>query len=219
MHIIDFKIWSASILLAMFVHGMFFMQTGDLSGMKLPIVESLSTTRLTFKQMQNKVPDNKIITAEKNVPKTESATIPVVQKKSKTMAEKKDPVKKKPEPVFSAANTSTSAEKQLIDMTPVVDKSWLKKKRDIYFMQLMGHIEKYKFYPGSARRRGITGKVSISFHLNNDGGISNLHIVSQHKILKQAAAQALDSALPMPLPEKDILNTREIKFNMLYAMQ
>jgi len=219
MYTIDFKIWSVSILLAAFLHGILFMQTGNLSGMKLPDIESLSATRLNFKQMHEPVPDKKIIPPEKPVTKTRPVPKPVINKTSKNVVKKKLPVEEIVKPVSTPQSTSSTREKQLVDLSPVVDQSWLKRKREIYFGKLIGHIEKHKFYPSAARRRGIMGKVSISFQLGDDGGITNLHIISKHKILKQAATEALESALPMPLPEQGVLNSRQIKFNMLYAMQ
>jgi len=228
MHANDFKTWSGAILIAGLIHGLMFMQAGNMSGVMSPGVESLvHTTRLRFKQVVTKTPDKKIIEPDQPVPITESTSKPepvekkrILKTSRKSVAKPKTDIHKNTAAIRPPANTASAStgEKQNIDIPTVADQLWIKQQRDLYFSHLIGHIEKYKFYPGSARRRGITGKVSVSFHLTNDGDITGLKIVSQHRVLKLAAAQALESALPMPLPEKGVLNSREIKFNMLYAM-
>ncbi len=63
------------------------------------------------------------------------------------------------------------------------------------------HLEAFKYYPASARRRGIEGSVEVRFALANGGRAADIELVrgSGHAILDRAALQTVHRAEPFPL--------------------
>ncbi len=63
------------------------------------------------------------------------------------------------------------------------------------------HLEAHKFYPASARRRGIEGEVEISFALNGQGNTDKIEILagSGYALLDQAAMQTVERSQPFPI--------------------
>lgn len=212
---VNLKIWSVSVLLAVLVHGVILFSWTEYD----PVIRTsgtspLNSLRLSFKR-----------TIESDV---------VIKKEIKSDAIKKQSVKpvSKPDNILLAENTESvksvreasqntveKSNSHVVNSVSENDILLVKKNRLNYFNHLILHIERFKFYPGSARRRGIEGKVSVCFDLNSDGSISGLTVDSKHRILKQAAEEAIKSALPMPLPDKEFSVGRKIDFNMLYAMK
>jgi len=64
-------------------------------------------------------------------------------------------------------------------------------------------LELFKYYPASARRRGIEGAVDVSFSLNVDGQARGVHLVSGsgYAILDDAAMRTVQRAEPFPVHE------------------
>ena len=91
-------------------------------------------------------------------------------------------------------------------------------QRQQYLHKLLSHIESFKFYPRAARRRSLQGNVKISFILRDDGYYEQLTLDGGHTALVKAAQQALESAMPLPVPPKDIELSRQIEFSMVYSL-
>ncbi|MEW7976043.1 MAG: TonB family protein [Candidatus Sedimenticola endophacoides] len=72
--------------------------------------------------------------------------------------------------------------------------------RERYLARLLAHIEREKFYPGAARRRGIEGEVVIDFTLGCDGRPGPVQARRGHKLLRGAATSAVERAHPLPTP-------------------
>lgn len=139
---------------------------------------------------------------------------PVVQKKKlnkRTTEEKAAEVK--------AIEMPTEVEHQPQRERPPSNSTLLAQQREHYLGQLMAHIEKFKFYPRAARRRGIQGDATVSFKLGQMGEVTELIISSDYGILKQAATEAIKSALPLPLPPQGASFSRQFKFNMRYTLK
>ncbi len=62
-------------------------------------------------------------------------------------------------------------------------------------------LEAHKFYPPSARRRGIEGEVEIGFSLNGEGKADQIMVLagSGYAILDRAAVQTVERAQPFPI--------------------
>jgi protein TonB len=62
------------------------------------------------------------------------------------------------------------------------------------------HLEHFKYYPGSARRRGIIGDVEVAFQLDAKGRAGMLKILSAsgYRILDDAALETVRRAQPFP---------------------
>lgn len=65
------------------------------------------------------------------------------------------------------------------------------------------HLEAFKFYPGSARRRGIEGHVDVGFTLAQNGTATQVAVLqgSGHSVLDQAAMKTVYRAQPFPVHE------------------
>lgn len=215
MHSVNLKVWGVSVLLAVLVHGVVLFSWSEYE----PVIRgsgnaSVNSLRLSFKQTNES--DQVIQKKIKSEPVKKQLVKPASKLESKLLAENLEFEKIVKETI---QNSSEEPNSRVVDSESENDILLIKKNRLNYFNQLISHIEKFKFYPGSARRRGIEGKVSICFDLNSDGSISSLMVESKHRVLKHAAEQAIKSALPMPLPDKRVTLGRKIDFNMLYAMK
>lgn len=65
------------------------------------------------------------------------------------------------------------------------------------------HLEAFKFYPGSARRRGIEGHVDVEFTLAQNGTATQVAVLqgSGYSVLDQAAMETVYRAQPFPVHE------------------
>lgn len=63
------------------------------------------------------------------------------------------------------------------------------------------HLERFKFYPLSARRRGIGGDVEVGFRLTAGGKAEQVRVLasSGYDILDEAALQTVNRAQPFPV--------------------
>ena len=63
------------------------------------------------------------------------------------------------------------------------------------------HLERFKFYPESARRRGIGGDVDIGFRLTDGGHVAQVKIdaSSGYALLDRAAKAIVARAVPFPV--------------------
>ena len=87
-----------------------------------------------------------------------------------------------------------------------------------YLSHLLNHIESFKYYPGAAKRRAITGTINVSFNLLAGGMISDLTIANGPSLLKRAARQAVIQAQPMPLPPHNFSLPYKVAFVMKYEL-
>ncbi len=156
----------------------------------------------------------------------------VPKPKPKPKAERKPeprPVVKEPAPVPSeppiaaVQPVSAPAAEQLqvasAEPQPMPPVSVNTKERDRYLSQLMGHIERHKFYPPSARRRGMQGTVKVSFVLLENGEIRDLAVNGSHTILERAAAEAMRKAAPLPRPPASVSCPHRVQFGMEFTLQ
>lgn len=63
------------------------------------------------------------------------------------------------------------------------------------------HLERFKFYPEDARRRGIGGDVDVGFRLTDGGRVAQLRIASSsgYALLDRAAEAIVTRAVPFPV--------------------
>lgn len=63
------------------------------------------------------------------------------------------------------------------------------------------HLERFKFYPEDARRRGIGGDVDVGFRLTHGGGVTQVSIASSsgYALLDRAAEAIVARAVPFPV--------------------
>jgi protein TonB len=101
---------------------------------------------------------------------------------------------------------------------PALTEVLLENERESYLLQLLAHIDSHKFYPRSARRRGMEGKIQVTFYLLRDGSISGLQIKGGSKLLRKAAKQAVQQSLALPPPPESMQLQEQIRFGMVYRL-
>jgi periplasmic protein TonB len=101
---------------------------------------------------------------------------------------------------------------------PALEQLTLEQERESYLLRLLAHIDSHKFYPRSARRRGTEGEISVAFYLRKDGSISELRVTGGSKVLREAAKQAVQRALSLPLPPDSMPLQQPIRFAMVYRL-
>lgn len=91
----------------------------------------------------------------------------------------------------------------------------LKALRKGYSSQIWRRIADAKFYPRTARKRGMEGKPVVEFELRSNGQLMNYLIVrsSSNKILDKAAIDAVKNASPFPGIPKP-LKLKSIRFKL-----
>ncbi len=103
------------------------------------------------------------------------------------------------EQVIEAEMTSAAATKAVSQEALVSDvsESELAKRESL----VRNHLEQFKYYPASARRRGITGEVEVAFELGASGRANMLKILtaSGYRVLDDAALDAVRRAVPFPV--------------------
>ena len=90
-----------------------------------------------------------------------------------------------------------------------------------YLQRIAAHLDRHKFYPRSARRRYIEGRVEVCFDLLENGDIADLALLSGHSSLRKATRDAIYHALPLPARPDSLrtLGTIKIEYAMQYSLQ
>lgn len=94
-----------------------------------------------------------------------------------------------------------------------------KELTDQYLSSVLARIESRKFYPESARRRGVEGQVRVCFTIDAEGLISRLETQGDHFMLENAATEAIRNALPLPSAPSSNGFPMTVRFEMLFKLQ
>jgi protein TonB len=122
-----------------------------------------------------------------------------------------------PDELIEEQATASSYAEAPLDK-PALEQLTLEQERESYLLRLLAHIDSHKFYPRSARRRGTEGEISVAFYLRKDGSISELRVTGGSKVLRDAAKQAVQRALSLPLPPESLPLQQPIRFAMVYRL-
>jgi protein TonB len=128
-----------------------------------------------------------------------------------------DPQPVPPEPVTAAA--AAAAPPPPPGAATAVDPGLVEKARHEYLLRLMAHIEAFKHYPRTARRRGIEGAVDVRFTLLAGGAVGEVGSDGGHTLLRDAAEAAVRGAAPMPEPPPAVDTPMEIALKMDFSLQ
>ncbi|MDT8453344.1 MAG: TonB family protein [Gammaproteobacteria bacterium] len=140
---------------------------------------------------------------------------PKLEPKTEPKAKEKPPKKVeaiKPEPKVVPEQAVATKVAEQIQRETGKDNAAIKKE---YLKNLLTHVEGNKYYPSSARRRGMEANIEVSFILLRDGTISKLKISGGPKILRNAAEQAITKTLPFEMPPSEV----NCPLSMSYVMQ
>ena len=189
----------------------------------------LDTLQVTFEQVQSQArlepgPVTKPEPEKEPEPEPVIKPVPVAKPQPKTpdkpKPEKKAVSKARPKQTNESvqrqkkvASSPVKAIKKSVALAPVADV-----QRIDYFSQLQAYIESRKYYPRTARKQGIEGRVEVSFTLMKNGEASDIHCSGAHRLLNHAASRAIKKSLPFPAPPDDIVLPKKIHFSMHYDM-
>jgi len=113
------------------------------------------------------------------------------------------PARSKVTPIQLAHNIQTSPEQVVHVSTPRHIVSQTKTDPDETQMLIRKHLEAFKYYPASARRRGIEGRVEVGFTLTQDGAANQVSVLhgSGYAVLDHAALETVYRAQPFPIDD------------------
>ncbi len=85
-----------------------------------------------------------------------------------------------------------------------------------YVFAVKQKIASHKFYPNTARRRSIEGRVSLKLSIKPDGNIMSLAVIesSGSKILDESALQSVYTSAPFKVAQKIITFQFSISFSL-----
>jgi len=176
----------------------------------------VSNSFLIASQAQAPVYENKIsITLLPVDKKIKDVVIDAEAVNVKKIADKKTEIKKKN--VQPEQNQATAQKKDTEIKQENIKKSFSVRKN--YISTLLMHIEGYKRYPGSARRRNIEGDIKVSFHLLDDGSITELSASGGARVLRQAAMRSVTNAFPFPPCPEKFNCSMQVNFVMKYKLR
>lgn len=198
----DKQINLITFLLSLLLHAALFIQ--------------FSNTAMSSNQVQAPVHDIRIsLNLLPPVKKQQQKVVDVKALKAKKIAKKKIKQKKKKiiQPVHEQAvapKISQEVQRQHIDdQLPI---------RQRYFSTLLTHIEGHKYYPRSARHRGIEGSIQVSFRLLANGNITGLIASGGPLILRRAAKSSVTNALPLPLCPPEVTCPIQVSYAMQFKL-
>lgn len=223
MQINDIKAWLVSLALAILVHaGALFYWNGFVQpGINSDINES-QTIRMSFSRVNADVPvPEKKISApvQENKIRNEKPDTKIANVLERKVDRVKKPSKQLSENLNQERHEKVSNQNSQAEPPQQARRAQSREAQQAYLLRLVRHIEKFKFYPGAARRRGVEGYVSIRFVISQQGDVLSLELSSPQRILKQAAQEAIHSAVPLPLPDEAGLVNQQIQFKMHYALR
>lgn len=197
----DKQINSITLLVSVLIHAALFLQ--------------FSNTAMSHSQAQAPVIDTRIsLNLLPPVKQKQQKAVEFKPLKPKKLARKKIKKKKKVVPPTHEQAVAPKIAKEVQreqkdDRIPI---------RQRYFSILLTHIEGHKYYPRSARQRGIEGSIQVSFRLLANGSITNLSASGGPSILRRAAKSSVTDALPLPLCPPEITCPMQVSYAMQFKL-
>jgi len=200
MKFMDKQINFITLLVSVLIHAVLFIQfsnTAMSSQAQAPVYDTRISLNLLppVKQKQQKVVEAKPVKPKKVAKKK-------IKKKKKMLQPKHEQA--------VAPKIKKEIQRQQIDDVPI---------RQRYFSTLLTHIEGHKYYPRSARHRGIEGSIQVSFRLLANGSISGLMASGGPLLLRRAAKSSVTAALPLPLCPPEITCPMQVSYAMQFKLR
>lgn len=201
-----------AITLSLLLHLTLFVQFSDNANSSQAQAPQLST-RVSLNLMPP--PQQPPQTVEAEQPKPKPKPEPKIEPKSKEKPpEKVKEIKPEPEVVPEQAVATKVAEQ--IQRETGKDNAPIKKE---YLKNLLTHIEGHKYYPSSARRRGMEANIEVSFELLSNGTLRDLKTSGGPLVLRKAAEQAITKALPFEIPPPELNCPLYMSYIMQFELQ
>lgn len=201
MQLKDKQINLITLLISVLIHAAFFVQFSGVAMSRSQAQAPVYDTHISLNFLPPKKQQQKTDEFKKVKPKN------LARKKIKKKQNKSQPAHQQ---VTAPKISQDIQRKQSGDTAPI---------RQRYFSNLLTHIEGYKYYPRSARQRGIEGSIDISFRLLADGSISGLTASGGTLILQRAAKSSVTDALPLPLCPPEITCPMLVSYAMQFKLR
>jgi len=193
---------------------MLYEMGGTASAGKRPLVQP---SRMIYIQANLNPPAEPPQFEREQQPEPQLQTEPIIQPeetgnpRTAEKIKKKKTVEQQKTANQSSAMTQPAAPLQHASITSIVE------IQQSYVLQALEKIEEQKTYPIQARRRRISGSVTISIQVNSTGVIEKLECLKGPASLCRAAISAAEKAQPLPaLPEGT--NRLAFEYQMLYKL-
>ena len=190
--------WLA-ISVSLLLHATLFLQFGGDLGQQAPATQVVSVSMVTLQ-------------ASVERPRTET-------KPMERHSDKGEQAVPKEEEVEPPSEAQAEAQAQSSEQAPALDEGLLANARQEYFARVLAHIERHKFYPTTARRRGQEGVVTVRFVLLASDRISALHVDGASTLLQEAAREAVYRAIPFPAPPEGMTFPLELEVKIRYSLK
>ena len=180
-------------------------------------------TRVVFRQVVKQQPDEpskEIKPVEKRKLKETLPTLAKKKLKPQFIEVKKKPTTAQAEIIPQAVEIAATKAAKIPDVIPrdLMADIRFEKEKQRYMNTLLAHIESHKFYPRSARKRGIQGHVNVSFSLSPSGNISTINVKGGSTILQRAACNAVNASLPLPKPPESLEEALPVTYRMAFLL-
>jgi len=197
--------------------------------------ETKLVTRISFKKQEPKVVE-KPKPAPKPKPRPKPKPKPRPKPKHEPKPEPKPEPEQQPEPLpepepepvvepvepepvsMPVAQTAPPPVPPKIEEPPV-DFEKIEREKRRYLAEVLGKIEKNKYYPRAARRRGMQGLVRVSFTILDKGGVRNIRVKDAPGVLMKAAEKAVLQSVPLPSPPDTVFCPLEIEYAMEFKLK
>jgi len=197
---------------------------------KIPLKKIYKPKKKINKQKPKKIlPPKKVISPiplkkeEKNIKQEEIEQVEIEQEEIEDIKEDVEPIVTQTD--LQESNTS----KKIIQVQEIQENPHAKANRlakeytDKNILKIIQLLQDNLYYPKSARRRGIVGKVELKFEISTEGEVYNIEIVSSKSdILSRAATktiQKLSGKFPKPTQKLNISVPIVYKLNPLISYE
>ncbi len=211
----NFRVIHLATILSIVAHGaLLFELAGTSSAGKQPTAKP---SRMVYMQAKLNLPVKPVQPEVKQTPEPPVEPEPLIRPqdrgKSKPIKkiEKKKIAKRRKSTEPSSTATQPAAPLQQASFTSIVE------TQQSYILQALEKIEKQKSYPMQARRRRVSGSVTLAIRVGKSGLIEQLECRQGPASLCRAAVSAAEKAQPLPaLPEGT--NHLAFEYQMLYKL-
>lgn len=209
-----------AIMLSLLLHLVVFVQFSDNANSSQAQAPQLST-RVSLNLLPPAQQPQQPVEAErpKYEPVSRPKPKPIPKQKNELKPKERAPEKieqLKPGPEVVPEQTAATKVEEKIHRGPDKDAALIRKT---YLSKLLTYIEGHKYYPRTARRRGIEGNIEVTFELLCDGTISELKTSGGLKILRKSAEQSITKALPFETPPSEVDCPLQVSYIMQFELQ
>jgi protein TonB len=227
----DARDWGGALAVSLLLHGLLLVNAGARVGAEPRSAPPERTvTRVTFTTAARQAMTPPAVPLERTPepppvepPKPPREPPPKPKPVPKPQARPEPQRQPDPAPLPAADPVATAVQAAEAPPPPgaatVADPGLLEKARHEYLLRLMAHIEAFKHYPRTARRRGIEGAVALRFTLLASGNVSDVGSDGGHALLRDAAEAAVRGAVPMPEPPPAVDTPMEVALKMDFSLQ